>query len=119
MAILNVHRLYPGIEKDIKFVYSIMRLAFPSPGTLGTHTLNGTAVFNTDDGSISEIKNQLDSRKIEAIFKQYKIRVLAEGINDEERRARVHRSIFNRYITKLHETEKKTYERAQKKMAHQ
>ena len=110
MAILNVHRLYKGIAKDIKFVYSVMRLAFPS-GILGTHSLNGTPCM-TDDGTIDHIKNKLDARKVNAIFEQYKIRVTAEGINDEERRARSHRTIFNGYLRKLHDTEKKTHLRA-------
>ena len=94
-----------------------MRLVFPLD-VLGTHTLNGTAVLNTDEGPFNQVRNQLDPCKVEAVYKQFKIRVLAVGINDEERKARAQTHVFQRYVRNLCDLDRKNFKRQRELNAH-
>ena len=90
---------------DKQFVYSVMRVLFTKE-ILGSHSLNGTPCM-TDDGP--RIIKQWDEKKIQAVYEQYKIRCHAEGINEEERKARSHKGIFYGYLKKLHDTSRKSF----------
>jgi hypothetical protein len=83
-------------KKDRFFVGELMRHVFGEEN-LGTHTLGGSQVMNEETGII-EIRNKFDPEKLELIYNALCTRVMAVGINRQERNMRKDRKYFNDYV---------------------
>ena len=77
-------------------------------------TLTGTLKHNPVTKKI-EYHNKLDSKKLDYIYEQYKTRVLAVGINVDDRNCRSARTSFNQYVIQTTDAEHQKRRRRQRK----
>ena len=96
MDLNTIHDNNPGIEHDKDFVYNIFELIFGE--LLKDHTVNGTR--KKVDG-ILVYERKLDENLFAYGRELYNIRVRATAINAEERKARLERATFAKYIRLL------------------
>ena len=62
--------------------------------------MKGSIVVNSLTGEAERV-NALDKPRLNYVFEQYQIRVLAVGMNVEERTKRAQEKIFRKYVVSL------------------
>ena len=81
-------------------------------------TLMGSLVENRSR-KMPERINILDKTKVNYVYEQYRTRVMAVGINAEERTTRAQENVFRRYVsslTKCEHTKRASREKQQAQM---
>ena len=94
----------PEPENDQSFVYELLQRAFGDK--LQVQCLRGREIKDPNTNT-SRVVQKLDKTVLNHIESQYTERVLAVGINEEDRTFRNTRSRFNYFVRKCVEKEKK------------
>ena len=92
-----------SVESDRTFVYDVMRHVFDRK-ELQTQSHSGSLVTDEKTGQKYR-KNILDSRRLEYVYQQYKIRSNAIGENPESRAVRSADGFFKIYVSNLTKSE--------------
>lgn len=110
---LNIHETATDVvERDRFFVYEIIKRLFDTETQF--QTITGTPTLDSTSGTVVHL-NQLNRETLNFAYAQYQKRVIAVGINIEDRKARSERSYFNDYVRMLTDLEHQKRRRREKR----